>query len=263
MDDFYDDKLHPYNDSDDPIVVHSVLAGNRYSGDDFFNYRFDIKENFAELKEKLLKSMDNGLIKELATNEAANPYTKGYEHSKINWEKDGILLNFDDDDDCDELQELIRIEKDKIRLEKYKFNMHEIGDYVDVITIQPKANDDGCVVSTDLDSGGINFLEGMLQSPRDIFAGVRNEITYVPGTLSWGSDTKLLEDEEYKIEYSGNIMLDRTRQKLKRNQKLKPKIQEGMAMTKESGYGHISRTPKENVKTPAWMRKRQRGGQGE
>lgn len=56
---------------------------------------------------------------------------------------------------------------------------------------------------------------------------------------------------------------NRVHQSLEQNKKLTPEIKEGIAKTEESGYKHISRTPKEEVKTPAWMRKRQRGGQGE
>ena len=57
----------------------------------------------------------------------------------------------------------------------------------------------------------------------------------------------------------------RVSENLKQNEKLTPEIKEGIAKTEKSGYKHISRTPKEEVKTPAWMRKRQReqGGMGD
>lgn len=58
---------------------------------------------------------------------------------------------------------------------------------------------------------------------------------------------------------------NRVRQSLRQNEAIHDNVKEGIAKTKENGYKHISRTPKEGVKTPAWMRKRQReqGGMGE
>ena len=48
------------------------------------------------------------------------------------------------------------------------------------------------------------------------------------------------------------------RNRLSKNKEAVDDIKEGIAKTEESGYKHISRTPKEGVKTSAWMRKRQR-----
>ena len=59
------------------------------------------------------------------------------------------------------------------------------------------------------------------------------------------------------------MAIERVRNNIDNNKKITDGIKSGIAKTEESGYKHISRTPKEGVKTPAWMRKLNRDRMGE
>ena len=168
---------------------------------------FEIKEDFGKLKEKLSKSIKYGLISKLAANDDS--------YDKI--VKTDTFINTHSEEDywygldrgTYETGKQIGIYDDKIILEAYEtwsLNKDSYGnddaDYSRILTIEPK-KEGGCVV-TGFD---VDMIED-LKDFRDIFAGVRNEITYIPnslvlthnnGNIEKGNETKLLEDEKYKI----------------------------------------------------------------
>ena len=160
---------------------------------------FEIKEDFSELKEKLARSIKDGLISQLAADD-------GYFDSL--YKEDLYIRTYTEEDYWHDFDrgttteaKFILLDENKISLgyyETWSLGVDTCGNDVSdddndrAVTIQSKENG-GCIVS-----GDIEILEN-LKEFRDIFAGVRNEITYVPGTLNNGNENKLLEDEKYKI----------------------------------------------------------------
>ena len=172
-------------------------------------YSFEIKEDFDELKEKLSRSMKKGLIHELAKDDGS------YDGMEVTDNAIGVYSQedywYDIDRGTYETGERVKINDKQILLETYEtysLGMDSFGNYDadvhNVFTIEPKENG-GCIVS------GPSILGGNLEEEKfsGIFAGVRNEITYVPDTLTVAEginglpakcdDSMLLEDEKHKI----------------------------------------------------------------
>ena len=160
---------------------------------------FEINEDFSELKEKLTRSIKDGLISQLATNDSYFDSVHKEDLYIHTYTEEDYWHDFDRGITTE--GKFIRLDEDKISLgyyETWSLGVDTFGNDVSdddndrAVTIQSKENG-GCIVS-----GDIEILEN-LKEFRDIFAGVRNEITYVPGTLNKGNENKLLEDEKYKI----------------------------------------------------------------
>jgi hypothetical protein len=180
------------------------------NGEDFeakSTLSFEIKEDFDKLKEKLSKSIKNGLISELAANDDSYDRTVKTDTSINTYSEEDYWYGMDRG--TYETGKKISIDDNKIYLEAYEtWSLgrdsygNDDADYSRMLTIEPK-KEGGCVV-TGFD---VNMIED-LKDFRDIFAGVRNEITYIPnslvlthnsGNIEKGNETKLLEDEKYKI----------------------------------------------------------------
>ena len=185
---------------------------------------FEIKEDFEKLKNELCKSMKNGLIKELAIDYTEYNQIETTDKS-INVYSRKTPYGYVSDRDTSEDGERIVVEDDRIFLEKYqicptfRFEGESYDSYadndeyevMDFLIIKPKENG-GCRVF------GSNLVVQGLKQFKGIFAGVRNEITYVPETLAVThsdgytekyEDTGLREDEKHKIsgaeEYKNKI----------------------------------------------------------
>lgn len=181
---------------------------------------FEIEEDFENLKNKLCESMKNGLIRELAIDDTTYNKIETTDKSiKVYSQKSGYGMF---SRDADEEGERIVVEDKRIFLEEYRISPTVISDWedsyadkeeyevVDYLVIKPKENGGCRVFGSDLVAG--------LKQFKGIFAGVRNEITYVPETLAVTNsdgctkkyeDTKLREDEKNKIsgaeEYKNKI----------------------------------------------------------
>jgi len=186
---------------------------------------FEIKEDFEELKNKICDSMKNGLIKELAIDDTEYNQIETTDKSIKVYSRETLYESRFYQNDASEEGERIVVEDKRIYLEEYKITPtlmldgetydsyadNDEYEVIDFLTIKPTENGGCRVFGSDLIVQGLKQFKG-------IFAGVRNEITYVPETLAVThsdgytekyEDTGLREDEKHKIsgaeEYKNKI----------------------------------------------------------
>lgn len=177
------------------------------------NYSFEIKEDFSTLRENLLKSMKNDIIRALAhdereilTDEYMEIPVYDENNNKIDKREAQVLACGYEENDGWKTQGYrkgIEVEKDAITL--YSIDDNEWDYLRNSVSIRPSEKG-GCIVD-----GDVHLLT---DSERSIFTGVRKEMTYVPDTYmsfkeengyryqkTYLDDTILRNQEEHKISW--------------------------------------------------------------